>query len=203
MEQAASSWITTCLQTFGELRDSMTEAVFLNTYGSPWLQALVGLGSPQTAPNRIERDLVREADIARLRAELEKQFEVGGVTEAAMRALIYIRMPEGSVDERGFSVLKLIRASHPADKQMSLAHFKEMVRQQYLLVCLDQERAIDSLPKLLGSDAGPRETALEMLHQVLAARGEMSDEGKRRLKQIEAMFAPGATKRSKAEAEHA
>jgi len=42
-----------------------------------------------------------------------------------------------------------------------------------------------------------------MLNRVLAARGEMSEEGKRRLKQIEAMFATEATKRSKAEAEHA
>jgi hypothetical protein len=120
-----------------------------------------------------------------------------------MRALIYIRMPEGSIDERGFSVLKMIHASRPADKQMTLAHFKEMVRQQYLLVCLDQDRAVSTLPKLLGSDAGPRKTALEMLNRVLAARGEMSEEGKRRLKQIEAMFATEATKRSKAEAEHA
>ena len=151
----------------------------------------------------VELREIREADIARLRTELERQFDVGGVTEAAMRALIYIRMPEGSIDERGFSVLKLIRASHPAEKRMSLAHFKEMVRQQYLLASLDQERAISTLPKLLGNDAGARQTALEMLHRVLAARGEMSDEGKRRLKQIEAMFAPEATKRSKAEAEHA
>ena len=110
-----------------------------------------GLAAAERAPRRIERDLVREADIARLRAELEKRFEVGGLEEAAMRALIYIRLPEGSIDERGFSVLKLIRASRPAEKQMSLAHFKEMVRQQYLLVCLDQERAVGALPKLLGT----------------------------------------------------
>jgi pimeloyl-ACP methyl ester carboxylesterase len=85
IEQMASSWITTCLHTFGELRDTMTEAVFLNTYGSPWLQALVGLGASQPSPNRVERDLVREADISRLRSELEQQFEVGGPTEAALR----------------------------------------------------------------------------------------------------------------------
>jgi hypothetical protein len=52
MEQAASSWITTSLQTFGEFRDMMTEAVFLNTYGSPWLQALVGLGIQDRAVQR-------------------------------------------------------------------------------------------------------------------------------------------------------
>ena len=30
------------------------------------------------------------------------------------------------------------------------------MRQQYLLVCLDQERAITALPKLLGADAKER-----------------------------------------------
>ena len=62
MEKAASSWITTWLQTWGDVRDSMTEALFLNTYGSPLLQAMVGLGAqPGAPPRRIERDLVREA----------------------------------------------------------------------------------------------------------------------------------------------
>jgi pimeloyl-ACP methyl ester carboxylesterase len=203
IEQMASSWITTCLHTFGELRDTMTEAVFLNTYGSPWLQALVGLGAAQPSPNRVERDLVREADISRLRSELEQQFEVGGPTEAALRALIYIRLPEGSIDERGFSVLKLIRASRPADKQASLAHFKEMMRKQYLLVYLDEERAITALPKLLGRNAASRRTALDALNRVLAARDGISEEGKRRLKRIESLFAADTAERSKTEAEHA
>ena len=118
IEKTMSSWVTTYLQTFGEFRDAMTEAVFLNTYGSPLLQALVGLGEPQAAPHRIERDLVREADAARLRSELEHRFDVGGLTEAALRALVYIRLPEGSIDERGFTVLKLIRASRPGAKRI-------------------------------------------------------------------------------------
>ena len=62
IENTMSSWITAYLQTVGEIRDAMTEAVFLNTYGSPLLQALVGLGEPQAAPHKIERDLVREAE---------------------------------------------------------------------------------------------------------------------------------------------
>ena len=44
IENTMSSWVTAYLQTIGEFRDAMTEAVFLNTYGSPLLQALVGLG---------------------------------------------------------------------------------------------------------------------------------------------------------------
>ena len=49
---------------YGELRDAMTEAVFLNTYGAPLLQALVGLGTPEVTPRQRERDLVREANTA-------------------------------------------------------------------------------------------------------------------------------------------
>ena len=170
MEQAMSSWITTCLQNFGEFRDAMTEAVFLSTYRSPLLQAVVGLGGRKAAPHHIERDLAREAGTARLHSELEHRFAVGGIEEAVLRALAYIRLPEGSVDERGFAVLKLIRASRPVAKRMSLACFKEVMREQYLLVCRDEERAIGALPTLLGADAGEHKAALDVLHRIPSRR---------------------------------
>ena len=110
MEKRASSWITTALESWGEIRDSMTEAYFLTTYGSPLLQAMVGLGAPSDeAPNRIERDLVREAASAELRVGLDAKFEEGGVEEALLRALIYVRRPEGGFDERGYRMMKTIR----------------------------------------------------------------------------------------------
>ena len=122
--------------------------------------------------------------------------------EAALRALVYIRMPEGSIDERGFAMLKLIRASRPAAKRVSPARFKEMLREQYLLVGLDEGRAIEALPKLLGEDAAARRAALDTLHQVLAARGMMSDEGRRRLVQVEALFSAPPKKVVKSETAH-
>jgi hypothetical protein len=194
MEQATTAWITTCLQSFGEWRDAMTEAMFLNTYGLPWLQALVGLGG-ETAPRRIERDLLREANISRLRAELERRFETGEPEDAALRALIYIRLPEGVVDERGFSALKLIRASRPAASRKTLTQMKEIIREQYFLVRLDEERAIAALPRLLGTDAGQRKAVLDAVHQVLAASGTLSGETKHRLARVEALL---ETKRGKA-----
>jgi hypothetical protein len=175
----------------------------MNTYGSPILQALVGLGVQQPSHHGIERDLVREADAARLRSELEHRFEAGGPIEAGLRALVYIRLPEGSIDERGFSVLKLIRASRPADKRISIDRFKEMVREQYLLVCLDEERAMTALPKLLGADTPGRKAALDAVHQVLGASGDISDEGKRRLTRVETLFGIKPEKVSKVEAAHA
>lgn len=188
VERAMSEWITACLHAFGEFRDAMTEAVFLNTYGSPILQALVGLGAEPAGPRRIERDLVREADTARLRSALERRFEVGGADEAAIRALIYIRLPEGRVDERGFSMLKVIGASRPAARQIGLAQFRELVREQYLLLCLDEERSVNALPALAGPDPAQRKAILGVVRRVLGARGALSAEDRRRLARVEALL---------------
>jgi hypothetical protein len=203
VERATSAWITTCLQTYGEFRDTVSETAFSNIYGSSWLQALVGLGAKDAAPDRIERELAREASTARSRADLEHRFEAGGPEEAALRALVYIRLPEGSVDERGFAVLKLIRASRPAARRMGLAHFKEVLREQYQLVRLDEQRAINALPMLLGTDTAERNAMLDVLHQVLAAHGELSGEAKRRLTQVEALFGGKPEKAVKGEPAHA
>ncbi len=100
LEKAASEWTTISLQSLGEVRDALTEATFLNTYGSPLLQALVGLNAdPATAPRRIER----ERATAELHSALEHRFETGAPDEGALRALIFIRKPEGAIDERGFT----------------------------------------------------------------------------------------------------
>jgi hypothetical protein len=204
MEQAASSWITSCLQSFGEVRDAMTEMMFLNTYGSPLLQAAMGLGTEEAAtPRRIERDLVRDANTARLQAELEQRFDVGSLEAAVLRALIYIRLPEGTIDERGFTTLKLLRASRPVARRMSLAQFKEMVKEQFLLVALDEERAIAALPRLLGNDASARKTALDAVQKVLAAPGVMSDIARQRLARVEALLDVKPEKARRVVADHA
>ena len=204
MQQAMSTWVTSSLEMLNEFRDAMTEAIFLNTYGSPVLQALVGLqAEPVDRPQRIERDLAREANTARLRAELEHSFEAGHVEEALIRSLIYIRLPEGSVDERGFTMLKLIRASRPAAKRLGLAQFKELVKQQYLLVCLDEQRAISAIPKLLGDDGGEeRKMALDILHRILSSRGSLQEEARRRLARVESLFGVTHRKTSKANESH-
>lgn len=201
MEQAASSWITTCLQAYGETRDAMTEMLFLNTYGSPLLQALVGLGPHKPAmPHHIERDLARETAEAQLRVQLEHRFQEGHLEEAVLRALVYIRLPEGIVDERGFAMLKLIRASRPPGKRLSHARLKELVREQFLLVLLDEKRAIGAIPTLLGADPAERRAALDVLHRVIEAREALSQEGKRRLARIEALFGVKSEQPARAEA---
>jgi pimeloyl-ACP methyl ester carboxylesterase len=189
-EHMASDMITSGLEMWGKARDEATEAFFFNTYGSPILQAMVGLRADETSGSRrIGRDVARAAATQQAAADLAQRIDQGGLPEAAVRALIYVRLPEGRVDERGFAALKQIGAELPAAKRVGLTRFKEIVKEQYLILLLDAERAMTALPKLLPSNRRQCEEALALVRRVLAARGALSEEGSRRLERVEAIFA--------------
>ncbi|HUM09943.1 MAG TPA: DUF3141 domain-containing protein [Myxococcaceae bacterium] len=188
LEKAASSWIASSLESFGAARDAMTETLFLGVYGSPVLQALVGLGGQVGEERRIERDLVREADGARERAELETRFEVGGLVEAGVRALGYVVTPEGSADERGYSTFAAIRKARRPEERLPLGDLKRILKEQFLLVSLDEERALRTLPLLLPKSVEKRREMLELVQRMVNARGTLSDEARRRLRRIEVLF---------------
>jgi hypothetical protein len=190
LERMMSDMITGGLEMWGRARDAVTEGFFFNTYGSPILQAMVGLRADETSVSRrIGRDVAREAAAKQATVHLEQQIDQGGLIEAAVRALIYVRLPEGKVDERGFAALKQISAELPAAKRIGVARFKEIVKEQYLILLLDMERAITALPKLLPGNRQQCEEALALVRRVLAARGALPEEGRRRLERVEAMFA--------------
>ena len=196
-EKQASSWIVAALENGGKIRDAMTEAVFLTTYGSPLLQAMVGLGSPDDqTPHRIERDLGREAAEAERRAGLDQKFDAGGVEEAVLRALIHVRRPEGGFDERGYRMLKVIRETRKSNERLSIPQFRQMLNEQLQLVLLDEERAIAALPKLLQTGEEAQVAAgLDALRQLVRASGALSPEGERRFARVESLFSPKRSKR--------
>jgi hypothetical protein len=189
-EHMVSDVITGGLETWGKARDAATEAFFFNTYGSPILQAMVGLRADQASAGRsVGRDVAREAAAKQAAIDLERRIDQGGLLEAAVRALIYVRLPEGKVDERGFAALKQISAELPAAKRVGFAQFKEIVKEQYLILLLDAERAVAALPALLPDNRRQCDAALALVRRVLAARGSLPEEGRRRLERIEAIFA--------------
>jgi len=194
MEHAASAGIAMFWEGYQQMRDLGTEIAFLGTYGSPFLQALVGLDPRSADDSRLAgRDLLREAVEARLQAILEGRFEQGGVAAVLIRAVIYIRFPEGSVDERGFAALKAVRAAQPARNRISWADAKKLIREQYLLMLMDEERAIKAIPALLPETKKDRRAVLEAIRNVVNARGALSVEGTRRLHRIEALFTDDIT----------
>jgi pimeloyl-ACP methyl ester carboxylesterase len=197
LEGATSAWITACWENYRVMRDAMTEAAFLGTYGSPVLQAMVGLGAPvRSTERRLNRDLVRETTELRQKAELEKRIEVGGLPEAIVRAVIHVRLPEGKVDERGFAALQALRKAQPANRRLTFGEVKALFRDQYLLLRFDEERAVRAIPKLLPDSEQQRQAAWTAVREVIAARGELSDEGRRRLDRLQQLF--GVTKQQEA-----
>jgi hypothetical protein len=192
MEREASKWIVQSLDAWTTLRDSMQESLFLGIYGSPVLQAAVGLGTEDaTAGRRIARDLGREGAAARLSSDLVKRIDQGGLLEAGVRAMIYVRMAEGRIDERSFAALKQILAERNAP-HLDLARFKEVIRDQYLMLLLHPELAIKALPKLLPADREQRATMLDLVRRVVTARGALPKDSQRRMDEIEALFDAGA-----------
>jgi pimeloyl-ACP methyl ester carboxylesterase len=190
VERMMSDMIAGGLEIWGKARDAATEAFFFNAYGSPLVQAMVGLrGNGAEVSRRIGRDVARESVARQIAAHLERRIDQGGLLEAAVRALIYVRLPEGKVDERGFAALKQIAGELPPAKRVGFSRFKEIVKEQYLLLLMDAERAITALPKLLPDNRRQCQEALALLRRVLAARGALPEEGRRRLERIEAMFA--------------
>ena len=189
IEKSMSAWITMGLEAYGNARDVMTEAMFLNIYGSPLLQAMVGLGGADNAQRpHIERDLARDATAARHRSDLAAEFETGGLVHALLRALIYVRLPDRSADERSFAMLKAVRAAQPVDKRLPLREVKDILKHQFLLLQMDAKRAVAAIPDLLPRNEADRKVALDALRRVVNAAGALTDESRRRLAEVEALF---------------
>jgi len=190
MERTASSWLASALDGWGAMRGKLQEATFLGVYGLPAVQALAGF-SPGTSERRhAERDLSREIAQERSRSELGTRYERGGFLEAMARALVYIRLPEGRIDERGFAMLTSLRAEAPAEDRRSLTELKQLLKEQFFLVRLDEERALETLPSLLPPDPEKRRHGLGIVQRMLSAEDALSPEGVRRLQRIQALFEP-------------
>jgi hypothetical protein len=133
--------------------------------------------------------------IAQSTAALVARFERGGMREAFMRALIYIAWAreQPGWDERAFGILRQIHARMPERERIGLTQFKEIVREQYLLILRDEERALAAIPALLPDDADARARGLEAIRQVLSARGELSPRMEERLARVEGLFLDGTS----------
>ena len=111
----------------------------------------------------------------------------GRLEEAALRALIYVRLPDGAFDERSFRMLKSIRERRKSNDRITRSQFKTMLNVQLQLVQLDEERAIDAVPKLLRDRRRHAATGARCVN-LSSAHGALDREGQRRWARIEKLF---------------
>jgi hypothetical protein len=131
--------------------------------------------------------LHRELLQARI-AELKSRIPQGGLRECVARAVIYVGMARGAADERGLAAVRQIRLAGPGMARLTLAEFKTMVREQYFMLLIDPEAALNAIPALLPDDAEERRNGFAAVRQVLAARGEIGAEANDRLERVRKLF---------------
>jgi hypothetical protein len=190
MEKAMSKQITDGLKRYGETRDQVSEQLFNAIYTSPWLQAVLGLrtASAETPAPRA-RDAAHEALVAQKVAALRARIGEGGLREGLVRIILYAGAAEGSVDTRGFRMSERLREEYFADElpALSPAQRRELIKEQFFMLLLDEAGALAALPKLLVTDE-QRRGALEAAQRVLSAVGELTPARKTRLRRVAAIL---------------
>src|ERR1700759_2507465 len=186
-QEKVSKQIVSSLDQWRDSQEALSEAMFLAVYGSPALQAAVGV-DPKSAPSR-RRDMdPRHRELLQARtAELKSKFASGGLREAGIRALLYVGSARGMVDERSLEALRRLRQADESAR-LTLGEFKMLVREQFFILLLDREAALAAIPKLLPDNMDERRRVFAAIEEVLAASAGISGEVAKRLKQVAVLF---------------
>jgi pimeloyl-ACP methyl ester carboxylesterase len=191
LQENVSRQIVAALDAWRDMSERLAERTFLTVYGSPTLQAAVGVNPVGTRPPRraTKSPLHRELLQTRI-AELKARIPAGGLREAVIRALIYVGMGRAAVDERGFEALRRIRRVHG---DVPLAAFKALVREQFNTLLIDEQATLAAIPAMLPPDQESRRKAFDLIKEVLSARGEFTAEDRKRLDEIARLFGVDAS----------
>lgn len=190
VERGVSQQIVAALDAWRDWHDRCAEWTFLAVYGSPWLQAAVGIDPAETGAKRAGKSTLYRGLVEARIAELKSHITKGGLRECLVRAMLYVGMPRGGVDERGVEALRCAPPSADAPR-MTLAEFKAMVREQYFMLLIDQEAALAAIPALLPADLEARRKGLMLLRDVLTASGDLTGETARRMERMTQLFEGG------------
>jgi pimeloyl-ACP methyl ester carboxylesterase len=186
-QERFSRQIVKSLDAWREAQEKLSEQMFLAIYGSPVLQAAVGVDPKAARPRRPGRSPLHRELVEKRIAELKSLITQGGLQECTIRGLIYVGLARGFVDERGVAALRRIRLTEEASR-MTLAQFKATAREQFFLLLIEPEAALAAIPKMLPADIAERRKGLAAIRNVLSAGGEISGEAAERLQRITALF---------------
>ena len=167
LQAKVSEQITSGLDSYRVARDKLEEQIFFGFYGSPFVQALLGINADsivRPAPETSPETLVARQDQT---DAYEAMLKTGGFDEALTRAVLYVLAANRMLDQRCALALNVARQSL---MHLSLAEFKILVRNQFFVLQLEPERAIEVLPFLV-SDADARKTLLDQV-RVIAGAGD-------------------------------
>jgi hypothetical protein len=187
-EAKLSEAIVTALDSWRDACEALSEKAFFAIFGSRALQAAAGI-DPATAVTRRAPKSALHEEFKRSRiAELKSKVPAGGLRAATLRALLFAGMARKAVDERGFEIVRRIRSAQQDMPSLTLADFKALVREQFLMLLIDEEAALAAIPSMLPPEPETRRKAFELIKELLSARGELTETDKERLARIAKLF---------------
>jgi len=165
LQTRVSEQIIVGLDKYRDQRDQMEEQIFFGFYGSPIVQALLGLNDSsevRTLPSiSVEELAARQARADAYAAKLHS----GGFDEALSRAVLYVTAAERMIDQRCALALNVARKTL---MHLSLAEFKSLLRDQSFVLQLDRERAVEALAVMV-PQAQARQDLLKQVHVIVSA----------------------------------
>lgn len=165
LQTQVSDQIIAALDAYRVARDHLAEQMFFGFYGSPFVQALLGLNDgsdvrpfPGTSPEKLA---ARQSQADAYAAKLQ----TGGFDEALTRAVLYVTAADRVVDQRCALALNVARQKL---MHLSLAGFKALVRDQFFVLQLERGRAVDALASMV-PEADARKELLEQVQAIVGA----------------------------------
>ena len=188
-QEVVSKQIVGVLDSWRDMTEAISESTFQWVYGSPVLQAAVGIDPENGQPHRKAGKSSAHAQLLQARIdELRSRIDTGGLRECLARGLIYVGMARGGPDERGLAALRRLRAVEDDKPRLTLSEFKSLIREQYFMLLIDQEATLAAIPRLLPRDLETRRGAFIVLCHVLNARGDITGDAADRLRQVAQLF---------------
>jgi hypothetical protein len=191
-QAALSQQIVDGFEAWRRGAERLAEDAFHAVYGTPALQAALGIDTNASrSPRKAARSKLHESLVDRRIDELKASMARGGMAAALVRALLHVGMARNAVDERGFAALRRVRDAHPVERQMTLAEFKALVREQFLMLLVDEEGALRTIPDLLPQSIEERRAAFAVIREIVEATGAPDDTLGVRLQRVAALFGLG------------
>lgn len=197
LQETVSKNIVNVLDKWRDAQEAFSEALFLRIYGSPVLQAAVGIKpDAEVSPKPEMSPEYRKRLEARI-VEIKSQIDSGGLRECVIRGLLYVGMARAMVDERSLEALRRARAGD-AGSRLTLTQFKTIVREQFFILQLEPEASLAAIPKMLPASEAERRAGLDVIRGVLSASAEISGETARRFDRVTQLFGLTAEPQAKA-----
>jgi hypothetical protein len=170
LQTKASEQITTALDACRDARDQLQEKVFFGIYGSPVMQALLGVSEDSIARPILDASPEKLAARQARTKAYKAMLETGGFDEALTRSVLYVVGADHVLDQRCALALNVARQDL---MHLSLAAFRVLVRDQSFVLQLEPERAIEALASLV-PNAAARMDLLQRVRAIANASGPLT-----------------------------